>query len=103
VGGDATARDDDGNTPLHASTGPLSKSCSPILVKTLLKCGAHLDEVNNAKKSFAMLSAEPLHTLVDQMPYLSLKCLAARVVSKHKIEGSEGCLHAELKSFVNIH
>ena len=40
-------------------------------------------EVNNAKQSFENLSKEGLRTLVDPMPYLTLKCLAARVVSRH--------------------
>lgn len=77
-----------------------AKSCSAELVKSLLNCGAHLDEVNNAKETFETLSKEPLHSLVDPIRYQSLKCLAARVVSQNQLQG---CLPAELLSFIKRH
>ncbi|OXA61426.1 protein fem-1 homolog C [Folsomia candida] len=98
VGGDLTERDDEGNTPLHLVAE--AKSCSAELVKSLLNCGAHLDEVNNAKETFETLSKEPLHSLVDPIRYQSLKCLAARVVSQNQLQG---CLPAELLSFIKRH
>jgi len=77
-----------------------SKSCSAELVRTLLLRGTHFDELNNARQSFDSLSKEPMRHFVNPMPYLTLKCLAARVVSKYNIRGH---VPAELVSFIEHH
>lgn len=95
------ARDDEGNTPLHIVADP--KSCSSELVQMLLTCGAHLDEANDARQTFESLSKEKVHTFVDPMPYLSLKCLAARVITCNEIVYDDGAVPLELKSFLLRH
>lgn len=94
------ARDDEGNTPLHVAADP--KSCSIELVQTLLNNGAHLDQRNNANKTFEELAKVKLSTLVDPMPHTTLKCLAAQVVSRHKLK-YQGLVPATLESFVRHH
>lgn len=81
-----------------------AKSCSAELVKSLLTCGAHLDEVNAANQSFESLLKEPLplRILIDPMPYLSLKCLAARVVSQNQLQGCVP-VPVELQNFIDRH
>jgi len=99
VGGDLTARDDEGNTPLHVA-GRL-KSCSPELVQTLMRNGAHLDEANNNHQTFADLVPDPLSKYVDPKPYITLKCLAAKVVSKMTVGADQ--MPRELAAFVDRH
>jgi hypothetical protein len=95
-------RDEDGNTPLHVAADP--KSVSADLVKMLLKCGAHLDETNNAKETFESLSKDKIHSFLDPMPYTTLKCLAARVVSNAGLPFSQpGSVPEQLKPFIHNH
>lgn len=100
VGADVNARDDEGNTPLHVAADP--KSCSVEMVQTLLSHGAHLDQRNNANKTFEELAKVKLSTLVDPMPHTSLKCLAAQIVSRHKVN-YHGLVPATLESFIQLH
>jgi len=100
VGADVNARDDEGNTPLHVAADP--KSCSVELVQTLLRHGAHLDQRNNANQVFEELAKVKLSTLADPMPHTTLKCLAAQVVSQHKLN-YEGQVPASLESFIHLH
>ena len=101
VGAAVNARDDEGNTALHVA-GESKSSCSPELVLSLLKNGAHVDEVNKAKKTFLDVTSVPLSSIVDPMPYLTLKCLAARVVSRKGVP-YKGIVPATLESFVERH
>lgn len=97
------AKDEDGNTALHTSA--TYHSCSPDLPRTLLKHGAHLDYVNNHGRTFEdMLSerGQPLHTIVNPVPYTRLTCLAARVISKHKLD-YRGIIPKALESLVQNH
>lgn len=100
VGADVNARDDEGNTPLHVAADP--KSCSMELVQTLLNHGAHLDQRNGANKTFEQLSKVKLASLVDPMPHTTLKCLAAQVVSRHKVE-YQGIVPQPLEQFIQLH
>lgn len=100
VGGDINTRDEDGNLPLHVAAE--SKSCSPELIQVLLDCGGHIDEVNEAKKTFEDLTTIKLHPVVDKMPYLTLKCLAARVVGRNQVP-YKGIVPASIESFIQVH
>ena len=100
VGGDINSRDKEGNTPLHVAGE--AKVCSSELVDTLLKHGAHLDETNELKETFLDIAGSSLQPKLNQVPYVSLKCLAARVISQHKIE-YKGIIPASLEPFVQLH
>ncbi len=100
VGGDINARDKLGNTPLHIAGE--AKVCSGELIQSLLKCGAHLDQKNDARETFQDIAGSSLHTKINQVPYTSLKCLAARVVSENKID-FKGKVPAGLESFIQVH
>jgi len=102
VGADLYARDVDGNTPLH--TAVESKPDCSELVQTLLSSGAHLDETNNRKQTFddILKRTHTSHSAIDRMQYTSLKCLAARVVSREKIP-YRGVVPASLEAFLEVH
>ena len=79
------ARDDLGNTPLLLAAQTKS-AASAQLTQVLLSCGAHLDETNDAKETFDDIAARSnLPMITERLNYLTLKCLAARVLSKHKV------------------
>jgi len=59
-GAPVDARDNDGNTPLHAAAG--NKPVKAGVIQTLLQHGAHFDLVNNDKRTFFnVLKGTPLH------------------------------------------
>jgi len=92
--------DEMGNTPLH-----IAAECTtcPELVQTLMKCGAHPDQCNSKKETFDDLNTEArLSSLVNYMPYVTLKCLAAREVSKQKIP-YKNIVPVSLESFIELH
>lgn len=97
------ARDADGNTPLHVAIE--SKSNCSELIQTLLLSGAHLDETNNVKETFEDILKRTSNSLlpeINRMPFTSLKCLAARVVSKEKLD-YKGKVPISLEAFLEIH
>ncbi|CAG7833799.1 unnamed protein product [Allacma fusca] len=101
VGADVNSRDEDGNTSLHTA-GESKSSCSPDLVLSLLKNGAHFDETNNNNRTFADISSVPLSSIVDPMLYLTLKCLSARVVSQSSVP-YKGIVPVTLETFIERH
>lgn len=102
VGSDPVSVDQEGNTPLHilAQTHP----CPAPAVLALLERGAHLDQVNQAGRSFAQLLQpdQALHELVNPVHFTTLKCLCARVVQKHRLPFS-GQIPLTLHPFVLRH
>merc|ERR550517_1752082 len=99
-GAPVNARDNDGNTALHAAA--LNKPAKAAVIQSLLQHGAHFDLVNNDKKSFFhLLKGTPLHELTNSARHTSLACLAARVVRKQDLDTSS--LPTTLQQFVETH
>jgi len=99
-GAPVDARDNDGNTPLHAAA--CNKPAKPGVIQSLLQNGAHFDLVNNDKKTFFnLLKGTPLHEITNSAVHSSLACLAARVVRKHDLELES--LPVTLQAFVLNH
>ncbi|CAL7944928.1 unnamed protein product [Xylocopa violacea] len=95
VGADVTARDDDGNTVLHLADKnfPLSKPLIPIL----LDAGAHIDAANKLGIVHEMFEYSDT---VYPMRYMTLQCLAARVVRKTY---DIALVPKHLRAFVELH
>lgn len=101
VGADATAQDDEGNTPLHLAA--MANPCSSRVAKYLLEGGAHLDQVNNSGETFgSLLRCQQIHELVDVLRFSSLKCSAAKVIKQFKIP-YKGVVPKALNSFIEMH
>ncbi|XP_076179059.1 protein fem-1 homolog CG6966 isoform X2 [Ptiloglossa arizonensis] len=99
VGADITTKDNDGNTALHLIA--LSQFWGIDFAITLLEAGAHIDTVNNEGKTFQMLLRNKvLYNLINPVKYITLACLAARVVRKtYRIEQ----VPKYFQSFVEMH
>merc|ERR1719277_2150253 len=99
-GAPVNARDNDGNTALHAAA--LNKPAKAAVIQSLLQHGAHFDLVNNDKKPFFhLLKGTPLHEITNSAAHSSLACLAARVVRKHDMKLDS--LPLTLQAFVLHH
>merc|ERR1712110_1318636 len=99
-GAPVNARDNEGNTALHAAA--LNKPAKATVIQSLLQHGAHFDLVNNDKKTFFnLLKGTPLHEITNSAVHSSLACLAARVVRKEDLEIES--LPVTLQAFVLNH
>lgn len=98
VGADVTAHDNDGNTALHLAA--LSRPWRPDLAIALLDAGAHLDTVNKDGSTFQMLLCDKRrYDSIYPVKYITLACLAARVIKKTQIIK----VPAHLRTFVEMH
>lgn len=118
-GADPHSLDADKNSPLHlaaanrhfgpSSTSSPSSSSSQTgserdkIILLLLNSGAHLDQCNAYGKTPADLYKNgKLYQVVNPINYLSLQCLCAKVIQKHKLPYKDQ-LTPKLAAFVAIH
>ncbi|XP_030074662.1 protein fem-1 homolog A [Microcaecilia unicolor] len=99
-GADPDSRDFENNTPLHIAA---LNNC-PVIMNTLIEAGAHIDATNSCQKTAYDLLDEKLvtKTMLHPFSYITLQCLAARAVEKHKIP-YKGLVPDELESFIELH
>lgn len=98
-----SARDDDGNTPLHLAA--TANPTDPALLTTLLDNGAHIDAVNGDNETMETLLKNRLHhSLLNPIKYKTLACLAAKALTKHtKKEYYLDQIPKTLVPFVQVH
>ena len=73
------------------------------LICLLLNSGTHLDACNmNNKTASDLYKGGKMYQVVNPINYLTLQCLAAKVIQKHKIPYREH-LSTKLSNFVSIH
>ena len=113
--------DNEHNTALHlaaanrsASSSPASSSSSPgggsgginerdKIIHLLLNAGTHLDACNISNKTASDLyKGGKLYNIINPVNYLTLQCLAAKIIQKHKIPYKDA-LTTKLANFVSIH
>ncbi|EDW80634.1 uncharacterized protein Dwil_GK11460 [Drosophila willistoni] len=97
----------DVNIKNEAKSSPLHVACLPYnydneIVHLLLKCGADIDQPNRAdKRPYDSIASNPTST-IPLLNYVTLQCLAATVISKHRIP-YRNQLHKQLEKFVHDH
>ncbi|XP_043204880.1 protein fem-1 homolog C-like isoform X1 [Amphibalanus amphitrite] len=103
TGGDPNARDELGNTPLHALAA--NKSFRSDVMRRLIDAGAHVDTVNREGRAFSELLRK--HPQCSKQPplalhqHLTLACLAARAV--RRVPAYAAHVPPHLRQFVNTH
>lgn len=107
MGADVNNVDLDGNTPLHIACLRLPENPdirpNDILL-LLLNAGTHLDRVNNEGKTALELisvNAKATTSVIMPLHFISLKCLAAKVVKRNKIRYRD--TPKELRLFTDSH
>lgn len=120
---DVNTKNEAKSTPLHVACQPYNydnevRSDDPFMrhlykqlnvclcifqiVHLLLKCGADIDQPNRAeKRPYDSIASNPTNT-IPLLNYVSLQCLCATVLSKHKIRYKDQ-LHKQLEQFVHNH
>lgn len=77
-------------------------SDTPQIVEVLLKAGGHVDQVTaSGERPSKNLRLNP-KCHISILNYTSLKCLAARVIQKHRIPYA-GEVPKHLEAFVKMH
>uniref|UniRef100_A0A670YQQ1 Fem-1 homolog A n=1 Tax=Pseudonaja textilis TaxID=8673 RepID=A0A670YQQ1_PSETE len=99
-GADPDSRDYDNNTPLHVA----ARNNCPLIMTALMEAGAHMDATNAFKQTAYELLDEKQLTKAMMQPfnYITLQCLAARALDKHKIP-YKGFIPEELEAFIELH
>jgi ankyrin repeat protein len=88
----------------HNNNNPVTLSSErDKIIFLLLNSGAHLDQCNLYNKTAADLYKNgKLYQVVNPINYVTLQCLCAKVIQKHKIPYKDQ-LTSKLASFVSIH
>ena len=106
-GANFNAKDNDGNTPLHLITSwmPTKTKLKDLekLVESFIQRGAHEDMTNNNNETVIdRASSDEVKAILFSKRKILLKCLAAKVVVKHKIP-YEGIVPKVVERFVSVH
>ncbi|XP_063982559.1 protein fem-1 homolog CG6966 isoform X2 [Diachasmimorpha longicaudata] len=100
AGADPTATDDEGNTALHLTA--MSHPWRIDLATLLLRAGAHIDAVNNEGQTYQrLLNDKAKYDSLNPLKYMTLQCLAARVIMRTAIHINRVPSH--LRQFVSQH
>ncbi|XP_030220497.1 protein fem-1 homolog A [Gadus morhua] len=100
-GADIDSRDLDNNTPLHVAA---ANGC-PKIMALLVSAGAHFDATNAKRKAAYELLEEqssPGHPAICPLNYITLQCLAARAVERHRLP-YKGLISEEMEAFIELH
>ncbi|XP_017023646.1 protein fem-1 homolog C [Drosophila kikkawai] len=99
-GVDVNIKNEAKSTPLHVACQPYNYDNE--IVHLLLKCGADIDQPNRAdKRPYDLIASNPTST-IPLLNFVTLQCLAATVISKHRIP-YHNQLHRQLEKFVKNH
>ncbi|XP_016983278.1 protein fem-1 homolog C isoform X2 [Drosophila rhopaloa] len=99
-GVDVNIKNEAKSTPLHVACQPYNYDNE--IVHLLLKCGADIDQPNRAdKRPYDLIASNPTST-IPLLNFVSLQCLAATAISKHRIP-YHNQLHRQLEKFVRSH
>ncbi|XP_071953001.1 protein fem-1 homolog C-like [Antedon mediterranea] len=98
-GADLNAVDVNRNTPLHIAAMSLKDNCIEVM-KFLIESGTHIDSRNSNNKT----ALELVEGTCDICPmnYVTLKCLAAKVILQHNIL-YKGHVPCKLEGFIESH
>ncbi|KAH8325255.1 hypothetical protein KR074_008057 [Drosophila pseudoananassae] len=99
-GVDVNIKNEAKSTPLHVACQPYNYDNE--IVHLLLKCGADIDQPNRAdKRPYDLIASNPTST-IPLLNFVTLQCLAATTISKHRIP-YHNQLHRQLEQFVRNH
>ncbi|KAH8383333.1 hypothetical protein KR009_008019 [Drosophila setifemur] len=99
-GVDVNIKNEAKSTPLHVACQPYNYDNE--IVHLLLKCGADIDQPNRAdKRPYDLIASNPAST-IPLLNFVTLQCLAATAISKHRIPYRDQ-LHRQLEQFVRNH
>ena len=102
-GAKVNASNQTGSTPLH--TASMVENFNQEIVEILLDNGAHIDMRNKEfDRPVDMLRRVPdgAGSKINPLHYITLKCLAARVVAKHEVPYKEE-IPKILEEFIQAH
>ena len=91
----------------HSDCTPLHVACTRSnyndkVVQVLLSRGAHIDRKNSSGNQPQKLLSSISECTINPLNYITLKCLAARVIVDHKIH-FKGQIPAHLEDFIEVH
>ena len=104
-GADVNAQDNNRNTPLHIIAKCFGAKMSVLseIIECLIDNGAHVDACNiDGKTVVDVAPTDIAESIIKTHEKLSLKCLCARTVKKHKIE-YQGIIPDVLCGFIELH
>ena len=104
-GANVNALDNNMNTPLHIIAKCANADLDVIsnIIVCLMDNGAHVDACNiDGKMAADVAATDTAKSVVKAHAKLSLKCISARIVKKHRIE-YQGKIPESLHDFINIH
>ena len=104
-GANVNAQDNYRNTPLHIIAKCVDVEVDTLqeIIKCLIDNGVHVDACNiDGKTAADIASTDIAESIIKSHEKLSLKCLSARTVRKHKIE-YRGVIPNSLIEFVEFH